>query len=851
MKIIEQRTRLIFTEYNDLEKRKIEDLVATDDKAFTYEDPDNHVIAFPPGMKDMVKHAFPKIPIDDQTKTYWEFNNINPVHHSMSPRNQLQIDCINFIIEWANKKEKVAAVVSPGTGKGHPVSTKIPTPTGWKRMGDLQVGDRIFGSDGNVITVDDIYDRGELDVYEVLFNDGRKAICDRDHLWNVYTYNQRHKQQTKSLSEIMTNYRVYTPYNVRTERDPYEYRYRIPLLSNPVQYDHQDIPIDPYVVGAFLGDGCCKEFALTISAANDFIPNKIAKKYGFNAKKSSSNNHSYVFYDYDRGYKERIRTSEFFAELPEMINSDSHNKRIPDIYKYNDLSIRLEVLRGLMDTDGCISYDGGRFNVRFSSCSKKLLEDVQELIRGLGFIANIGSPDKRVDRYKQGFHASLNIRVPQRFKQELFTVPYKLKEAKDAAKRSDYQQPFHHLIIKNIRHIGKEQVRCIRVSAPNELYLTEDFIVTHNTFMACFCAIKVGAKTLIITPTSGIKQQWAQTLTDMFKVNPSLVKLVNKPQEFINIKADFAVVSQASLAVLNKTYNLEKIMQTNRFGIKIIDEVQMWWHNMIKVDGNSNICHNWYLTGTFGRSGEDENRIYQEMYHDLHIFREKDKKPTLFNRKPGNIYGMKPHMHVKMVWMKSGLSKEEVQSCMGSMRYSERAGKWVRYGISMANYTELVIPQDGTMTRFLQTSLKIIENAEKEVKYGKTLILSATINSVEVIAGYVRKMFPDKKVYTYHSRNTKQENDEAKKECDILISTVSSCGTGFDLKGLAKLIVLQQFKSWILADQVSGRLRRRDDGKDTYMWDIVDSQIKQLRAWANSRADVLKRKSKSFKVIDM
>lgn len=488
MKITEQRTRLIFTEYNDLEKRKIEDLVATDDKAFTYEDPDNHVIAFPPGMKDMVKQAFPKIPIIDETKIYWPFNNINKVIHDMKPRNQLQIDCINFILEWADKKEKVAAVVSPGTGK---------------------------------------------------------------------------------------------------------------------------------------------------------------------------------------------------------------------------------------------------------------------------------------------------------------------------------------------------------------------------TFMACFCAIKVGARTLIITPTSGIKQQWAQTLTDMFKVNPSLVKLVNKPQEFINIKADFAVVSQASLAVLNKTYNLEKIMQTNRFGIKIIDEVQMWWHNMIKVDGNSNICHNWYLTGTFGRSGEDENRIYQEMYHDLHIFREKDKKPTLFNRKPGNIYGMKPHMHVKMVWMKSGLSKEEVQSCMGSMRYSERAGKWVRYGISMANYTELVIPQDGTMTKFLQTSLKIIENAEKEVKYGKTLILSATINSVEVIAGYVRKMFPDKKVYTYHSRNTKQENDEAKKECDILISTVSSCGTGFDLKGLAKLIVLQQFKSWILADQVSGRLRRRDDGKDTYMWDIVDSQIKQLRAWANSRADVLKRKSKSFKVIDM
>ena len=80
---------------------------------------------------------------------------------------------------------------------------------------------------------------------------------------------------------------------------------------------------------------------------------------------------------------------------------------------------------------------------------------------------------------------------------------------------------------------------------------------------------------------------------------------------------------------------------------------------------------------------------------------------------------------------------------------------------------------------------------------------------------------------------------------------MKSCGTGFDVKGLSKLIVAEQFKSWILADQVSGRLRRRPDGKVTYMWDIVDASIPQLRAWANARADVLRRKSKSFKVIDL
>lgn len=374
---------------------------------------------------------------------------------------------------------------------------------------------------------------------------------------------------------------------------------------------------------------------------------------------------------------------------------------------------------------------------------------------------------------------------------------------------------------------------------------------TGKTFMACYSAIKVGLKTLIIVPTSGIKVQWGETLTNMFNVPPEKVKLVNSPKDFINVKADFVIVSQASLAVLNKTYDLERVMKDNKFGIKVIDEVQMWFHNIIKVDANSNIANNWYLTGTFGRSGEEENKLYQEMFGDLAIFREKDKNPTLFNRKPGNVYGMKPHMHVKMMWTRSGLSKEEIRKVSSTMRYSERAGKWMRYGISIPAYTELVIPSDGTMTRFLRNVLTVVKMANNEVKYGKMLILSSTINSCNVLLDYVSKMYPDKKIGTINSRNTKDENDRVKAECDILISTVKSAGTGFDVKDLSKLVVCEQFKSWILADQVSGRLRRRPDGKDTYMWDIVDSEVPQLRAWANERADVLRRKSKSFKVIDL
>lgn len=849
MNITKERTRIIFTDFTDLEKRNIEDTVATMDKVFLYEDPDNKMICLPTGMVDVIRKVFPKVPIKDNSSQYWDYTNITPVKHEATPRNQLQVDFINFTLEQASHKRKLAGILSPGTGKGVPLHTKIPTPTGYKLMGDLKVGDKVFGSDGESTTVIGVYDQGIKDVYKITFNDGRYALCDDQHLWSVKTFNNGLYRPKRTI-DLLQDYKIHdkTKTSDGTNREPFRYKYRIPVLSGPVQYDHRDVPIDPYTLGALIGNGSLTEPALAISSGNTYVPEKIARRHGFETRKRTS---CYTYYFYDNiEDRKRIQTKDFFADLPEMIGKMSHNKEIPEMYLYNDTETRWELLRGLMDTDGSIVYAEGRYHVTYSSCSKKLLNQIQFILKSLGFNATLRI-DKRVNKYKHMFHGELYFLMPNSWKKHLFTIPYKHEIAYEAHYMPDNNMHVDHLIIKDIKLVKREETRCIKVDAPDSLFLTEDFIVTHNTFMACYSAIKIGLRTLIIVPTSGIKVQWGETLTGMFNVSPDKVKLVTSPKDFINVKEDFVVVSQASLAVLNKTYDLEKIMKANKFGIKVIDEVQMWFHNIIKVDGNSNICHNWYLTGTFGRSSEEENSLYQTMFSDLKIFREKEKTPSIFNRKPGNIYGMKPHMHVKMVWMKSGLKPEEIRKITSSMRYSERSGKWVRYGISIPAYTELVIPADGTMTNFLNTTLKVIRMADKEVKYGKMLILSPTIASVNVIYNYLKKIFPDANIGTIHSRNSKATNDKIKAECEILISTVKSCGTGFDVKDLAKLVVAEQFKSWILADQVSGRLRRRDDEKDTYMWDIADSQIPQLRAWANARADVLKRKSKSFKVIDM
>ena len=625
MKIVKEQTRLIFYEYNDFEKKKIEDIVGTEEKVFTYEDPDGKFIAYPPGMLKDVMAAFPHVTIIDNSSSYWECAAITPVSHNAQPRNQLQIDFINFVLDHAKKKENVAGILSTGSGKSEPISTKIPTPYGYSNMGDIQVGDEVIGSDGKSTWVTGVFPQGLKDIYKITLSDGRFSLCTAEHLWKV-SNNITGETEVLELARLMRRH-----------------------------YREYSIPVG-----------------------------------------------------------------------------------IPQIY-----------------------------------------------------------------------------------------IP-----------------------IEHIEYSHREEAQCIMVENDDHLYMTDQEIITHNTFMACYCAIKVGLRTLIITPTSSIKAQWGETLTGMFKVDPSRVLVVNSPKQFFNVTADFVIVSQASLASINKTYDLEKIMRANKFGVKVIDEVQMWFHNIIKIDANSNIPNNWYITGTFGRSGAEENALYQKMFGNLAIFREKQKEPTIFNRRPGNIYGMKPHTHTRMVWAHSGISKEELESVNNSIRYSERSEKWVRYGLNVPSYMNIVIPPDGTMTKLLKSILKVIQDAEKQVTYGKTLVIGNTIASAMVVMSYCQKMFPDKKIGTIHSKQSKAENDKAKAECDIIVSTTSSCGTGFDWKGLAKLINFSAFASWILADQLSGRLRRRDDGKDTYMWDVVDADVKQLRSWAGLRADVEKRKSKSFKVID-
>ena len=414
------------------------------------------------------KPAFPDKLILQNVRFYYE-----------SDENKRKPFIFNNLVIRKGKKYRFTAC--SGAGKAEPYSNLIPTdtPEGYTRMGDLKVGDKVFGRNGFSTEVTHIFEQGERDVYKVTFNDGRSILVSDEHLFGVWVQgHSKYNYKVKSLSEMMCDYKREYP----EHSGQYTYKYILPR-TGPVRREHKDVPIDPWILGCFIGNGCCRERYLTISAGSPEVPMKIAQKLKCYVKRNSMHNYNYVFYT-EPGRP--IPTVEFFKDIPDMINCYSYDKRIPRDYIVNDISTRMELLRGLMDTDGSIDNDY-RYHVTYSTTSKGLVEDISELMYSLGFSVGI-SIDKRSEKYKSGYCAGIIFKVPHKFKRHMFTVGYKKERAYKAlkvktTKRTDSLFSYNHgPIITNIEFSHKEKCRCIMVENVEHLYMTGmNYIVTHNS----------------------------------------------------------------------------------------------------------------------------------------------------------------------------------------------------------------------------------------------------------------------------------------------------------------------------------------------------------------------------------
>lgn len=351
----------------------------------------------------------------------------------------------------------------PGSGKAEYIGNIIHTPSGIKLFGDLKVGDFVFDRFGKPTKVVGIFPQGELDAYEVELTDGRKGVYNDEHLWGILT--SRNNISVKSLKQLMEKgiSKVDTKGNTHSVHS-------IPTHSW-VMYEEKPIDTDPYVLGAFLANGSLSSEYLTLSTADEFIVRKVADILGYAYKKNSEKNYSWSFY-LSEGKKVKTSDINFYGNLGKL----SHEKFIPEEYLVNSKEVRSNLLKGLMDNDGTIGtkHNGGK--VSYSTSSRGLMKDFTRLVGSLGYCYGV-SEDKRNDNVNY----TIIPQVPNSEKKYLFTLPRKLDRAL-SVEHNELRKDFKRVGIKAVRPLGKKlPMMCIKVDNEEELYLSNDFIVTHNT----------------------------------------------------------------------------------------------------------------------------------------------------------------------------------------------------------------------------------------------------------------------------------------------------------------------------------------------------------------------------------
>ncbi|WP_298442500.1 SNF2-related protein [Ferrimicrobium sp.] len=360
-------------------------------------------------------------------------------------------------IAWALKRPGALIGDDMGLGKAQPVTEPVLTPTGWQPIGNLRVGDEVIGSDGYPTRVLGVYPQKDRRVVRITMSDGSWTRCTPDHLWAVQRVQTRHAQwRTMSTSEIMDKGLI-DKWRNRT--------WRIPMVQ-PVQYSPTKCPIDPYVFGVILGDASINSKGHVCLCTDLKTIEKLAVPGTIGYHKSSG-----IAY---------LNTTALADDLKQLgvAGCRAHEKFVPAVYLHGTVDDRLALLQGLLDTDGYAMPDGG---AEFSSTSPLLVNAVAEIVESLGGVAR--GRRKSASAYTYGSERKtgkpaerINIKLPPPL------APFRL-----ARKLDTYVVPTKYpptRLIASITPELDEDTVCIRVEADDQLYVTRDYIVTHNTIQA-------------------------------------------------------------------------------------------------------------------------------------------------------------------------------------------------------------------------------------------------------------------------------------------------------------------------------------------------------------------------------
>ena len=392
----------------------------------------------------------------------------------------------HYLEQARNNGHHAFMLAARGKGKAHPYSQRVLTLDGWKRWGDLSIGDYLYGDNGEPTKIIDIPFDDECDIYNVTLRDGRVIQCSDGHLFKVKDHS-RDKICIKSLKEIMFDYKRK---RITTKKCPkgIEYNYRIPKISNYVVFESKQIQIDPYTLGLMIGDGCfrvdgAKNYILFTCDKNDISTYK--NNIPYKIDKITNDLYTYC-----------IRCNNEYLRNVNLWGLKSEDKFIPSDYLYNDYNVRLNLLKGLMDSDGTVDKTSGI--PVFYTTSERLKNDFEFLCRSLGF--NISTSVKTPKYNNKEYLKCYKIRVVTNV--EIFNLERKQKLVNKF--NTGYSKSTKdYTAIVDIRYSHREKAKCVTVDNESHCYIVGDFVVTHNSY---FSASRI-AKRFILGESEKAKEK--------------------------------------------------------------------------------------------------------------------------------------------------------------------------------------------------------------------------------------------------------------------------------------------------------------------------------------------------------
>ena len=371
--------------------------------------------------------------------------------------------------------------------------------------------------------------------------------------------------------------------------------------------------------------------------------------------------------------------------------------------------------------------------------------------------------------------------------------------------------------VKEVTLNRQEEAMCIKVAHRTHLYVTSQMIVTHNTFCVAYASAKLCEKTIVITPNEGIKQQWIKTYKSMMGMRSDQLMNIAGSAIIEGLMqgeidpADVYFVNHQTLRsylTSNSGYMLRKFFQKIKVGIKVYDESHMEFGNILLVDFFSNTKRTWYLTATFDRTDKSESKCFKQAFSSVSNFGYEESREIA-----------PKHVIYHVVNVNSHPDQKNRAKLMGFP------------GFTSNKYGQYAIFDDPNQTVY-NAILQILEKCKN--MEGKILIFLPLIDAVDDVVKRLKKDIKNKSVAAYHSKIGKAEKEDAEKK-DIIVSTIKSCGTGRDIKGLRCVISAEPVASKVVTEQTIGRLRPYAPGKDTYFFDIIDRGVQPVNWWFNAR----------------